>query len=151
MRKAINLQLIHKDNWEEVIRLRVKDEQLKFMATNLYSIAESQFLDDFHTRAIFIDSLLIGFTMFGIDGDDHNYWIYRFMIDEKYQGKGYGVQGIREVINEIKKINIANIPYIMIGYHPENLGAKYVYKKAGFVETEVAPWGEQLALYKLNE
>ena len=30
---------------------------------------------------------MIGFTMFGIDPDDKNYWIYRLMIDEEFQGK----------------------------------------------------------------
>lgn len=37
----------------------------------------------------------------------------------------------------------------MIGYHPENLAAKFVYQKAGFIETNISSWGEQLAKFPL--
>ncbi len=36
--------------------------------------------------------------MLGIDFDDNNYWIYRFMIDEKLQGKFIDKQAIYLVI-----------------------------------------------------
>jgi len=29
---------------------------------------------------------MVGFTMFGLDEDDHNYWIYRLMVDKRFQG-----------------------------------------------------------------
>ncbi|MGQ7056347.1 GNAT family N-acetyltransferase, partial [Bacillus cereus group sp. BceL245] len=48
-----------------------------------------------------------------------------------------------------RRNNYTNIPLIMIGYNPENLTAKFVYKKAGFIETELSSWGEQLAEYSL--
>lgn len=147
--KKIYLKSIDKSNWEEAIRLSVKPEQRTFIASNLYSIAEVQFLDDFYAKGIYVDNKMIGFTMFGIDPDDNNYWIYRLMIDEKFQGKGIGKQAIYLVIEEIRQNNNTNIPLIMIGYHPENLTAKFVYKKAGFIETELSSWGEQLAKYSL--
>lgn len=147
--KKIHLKSINKSNWEEAIRLSVKAEQRKFIASNLYSIAEVQFLDDFYAKGIYVDNKMIGFTMFGIDPDDNNCWIYRLMIDEKFQGKGIGKQAIYLVIEEIRQNNNTNIPLIMIGYHPENLTAKFVYKKAGFIETELSSWGEQLAKYSL--
>ncbi|MFA1737813.1 GNAT family N-acetyltransferase [Lysinibacillus fusiformis] len=147
--KKIYLKPIDKSNWEEAIRLSVKEEQQTFIASNLYSIAEVQFLDNFYAKGIYLDNKMIGFTMFGIDPDDNNYWIYRLMIDEEFQGKGIGKQAIYLVIEEIKRNNNANISLIMIGYNPENLTAKCVYKKAGFIETELSSWGEQLAKYSL--
>jgi diamine N-acetyltransferase len=145
----ILLKPINRHNWEEAISLSVKKEQESFIASNLYSIAEVQFLKDFYAMGIYLDHQMVGFSMFGIDPDDHNYWIYRLMIDEKFQGKGIGVQSIRCVIEEIKRMNETNIPCIMIGYHPTNIGAKLTYQKAGFIETELAPWGEQLAKFDL--
>ena len=71
------------------------------------------------------------------------------MIDEEFQGKGIGKQTIYLIIDEIRRNNYTNIPLIMIGYNPENLTAKFVYKKAGFIETELSSWGEQLAEYSL--
>ncbi|HFJ9274710.1 GNAT family N-acetyltransferase [Bacillus cereus] len=146
----IYLKAIDKSNWEEAIKLAVTEEQQTFIASNLYSIAEVQFLDNFYANGIYLDEKMIGFTMFGIDPDDNNYWIYRLMIDEKFQGQGIGKQAIHLVIDEIRrKNNNANISIIMIGYAPENLTAKFVHKKAGFIETELSSWGEQLAKYSL--
>ncbi|CAM4311787.1 spermidine acetyltransferase [Bacillus cereus] len=147
--KKFYLKPIDKSNWKEAIRLSVKEKQQTFIASNLYSIAEVQFLDNFYVKGIYLDEKMIGFTMFGIDSDDNNYWIYRLMIDEKFQGKGIGKQAIYLVIDDIKRNNHTNISLIMIGYAPENLTAKFVYKKAGFIETELSPWGEQLAKYPL--
>jgi len=147
--KKIYLKPIDKSNWEEAIRLSVKEEQQTFIASNLYSIAEVQFLDNFYAKGIYLDNKMIGFTMFGIDPDDNNYWIYRLMIDEEFQGKGLGKQAIHQVIEEIRRNNTANVSLIMIGYDPENLTAKFVYKKVGFIETELSSWGEQLAKYSL--
>ncbi|HYK71823.1 MAG TPA: GNAT family N-acetyltransferase [Pseudoneobacillus sp.] len=145
----ITIKPINRENWHDAIELKVNKEQEAFMASNLYSIAEVQFLNNFQAMGIYLENVMVGFTMFGIDPDDGNYWIYRLMVDTKHQGKGYGHQAIQRVIEYIKLENASNIPIIMIGYHPENKGARYTYKKAGFVETEVAPWGEQLAEYKL--
>lgn len=145
----ISLKPITKNNWEEAINLTVKEEQKTFVASNLYSIAQVQFLENFYAKGIYLNDTMIGFTMFGIDSDDHNYWVYRLMIDKSYQGKGYSSKAIEKVIEEIKLDNDNKIPYIMIGYNPENIAAKYCYKKAGFAETDIAPWGEQLAQYNL--
>ena len=149
--KIIYLKPIDKNNWKEVIKLDVKKEQRKFIAPNLYSIAEVQFLDEFYAKAIYLETKLIGFTMYGIDSDDNNYWIYRLMIDKKYQGKGIGLQAVNLIIEDIKNKNNRKIPLIMIGYNPKNFSAKIVYKKAGFIETELSSWGEQLAQFKLKD
>lgn len=119
------------------------------MASNIYSIAEVQFLDDFVAMGIYDKDEMVGFTMFGIDPDDHNYWIYRLMVDQKFQGKGIGTQAVLKIIEEIRANNSQDISVIMIGYNPQNVGAKKTYSKVGFVETEIAPWGEQLAKYTL--
>ncbi|WP_414835509.1 GNAT family N-acetyltransferase [Bacillus sp. Ba 3] len=147
--KKLYLKPIDKSNWKEATKLSVKEEQQTFIASNLYSIAEVQFLDNFYAKGIYLDEKMIGFTMFGIDPDDNNYWIYRLMIDKRFQEKGIGKQAIYLVIDEIKRNNHTNISLIMIGYAPENLTAKFVYKKAGFIETDLSPWGEQLAKYPL--
>lgn len=146
----LTLKPITKDNWEEAIELKVKDEQKHYMASNIYSIAEVQFLDRFKASGIYEGGQMVGFSMYGIDPDDNNYWIYRLMIDEAHQGKGFGTKAVKLIVDEIKSMNTTGIPFIMIGYNKENEGARAAYKKAGFVETEIAPWGEQLAVYKFN-
>ncbi|WP_407658038.1 GNAT family N-acetyltransferase [Lederbergia citri] len=143
------MKSIDRTNWEIACELTVQENQCSFIASNLYSIAEAQFYPERCVKGIYSNDKMVGFTMYGIDEDDGNFWIYRLMIDQAFQGQGLGSQAILLVIDEIKKNNSKGIPVIMIGYHPENKAAQMVYKKAGFIETEMAPWGEQLARYSL--
>lgn len=145
----ISLKSISKENWRDAINLEVHEEQKDFIASNTYSIAQVQFLEDFKAMGVYLEDKMIGFAMYGIDEDDHHYWIYRLMIQKELQGKGYGLKALQEVIKDIKQNNLMQKPHITIGYHPENEGARHTYKKVGFVETEIAPWGEQLALLKI--
>lgn len=140
---TISLRNITKDNWEECIDLRVSESQRGFVASNLYSIAQAQFLDNFEALAIYHDETLVGFTLFGLDEDDHNYWIYRMMVDEKFQGNGYGTAALNEIIHRLS--DKENCQKIMLGYHPENFGAERLYFSAGFEPAGMAPWGEKLA------
>lgn len=143
----ITIRPISKENWHDAIQLKVNKEQEEFIASNLFSIAEVQFLENFKAMGVYLDNDMIGFALFGIDSDDGNFWIYRLMVDQKYQGRGFGYHAVLNVIHEIKQQNHSQIPCIMIGYQPSNEGARNTYRKAGFIETEMAPWGEQLARY----
>lgn len=142
----ITLRDLDKNNWEECIDLKPSEEQRKFMASNLYSIAESKFLLGFDTKAIYNDEEMVGFAMYGVDPDDGNYWIYRFMIDERFQRRGFGVQGMHLVIEDIRNRK-ERTDVIMLGYQPDNENARMLYAKVGFVEQGIAPWGEMLAKY----
>ena len=99
--------------------------------------------------AIYYEETMIGYTLYGIDPDDHNYWIYRLMIDERYQGKGHGFEAINKIIDQIRNSKDYT-DVIVLGYSPENEPAKRLYSKAGFVEQGLAPWGEMIAAYKLE-
>lgn len=145
----ILLKAIDKSNWEECIQLKPNSKQERFIVTNLYSIAEARFLEGFKTKAIYFSEIMIGFTMFGQDPDDGNYWIYRFMIDERFQRLGYGHQAMQLVIDEIRNSNDrTNI--LMLGYKPDNEHARKLYAKIGFKEEGIAPWGEILAKYTFS-
>lgn len=146
----ITLRQITAENWQKASQLKVSEDQQNFVASNLYSLAQVQFLPDFKAMGVYAEEEMVGFVMYGIDPDDGNYWIYRLMIDEKSQGKGYGRAALDEVLNDIKNINSTAIPYVVLGFEPTNHVAKKMYKDAGFVETEMASWGEQLARLELK-
>ncbi|GGG61289.1 GNAT family N-acetyltransferase [Paenibacillus radicis (ex Gao et al. 2016)] len=143
----IRLEQINRSNWEHCIRLKLKEEQQTFMASNLYSIAELQFLPGFKAAAVYLDDRVIGFAMYGVDPDDSNYWIYRFMIDESEQGKGYGTEAMKQLVGMIGSA-FDRTDVIMLGYHPDNEGARRLYNRAGFQIEGIAPWGEELASYR---
>lgn len=40
---------------------------------------------------------------------------------------------------------------ILVGYKPDNEGARKLYSKAGFTEAGLASWGEIIAKYQLKK
>ena len=137
---TLTLKEITSENWEECIELQPNEDQKQFIASNLYSLAQSKFLPTFETLAVYKDQLMVGFVMFGIDPDDSQYWIYRLMIDSSHQGNGYGIETMKQVIERIKAKPDATD--IMVAYHPENKAAAALYGKLGFEVLGKAPWGE---------
>ena len=84
----VKLKEINKENFWEVIELGVKDEQKEYVLDNSISIAQAKIQPECIPMAIYDDETLVGFLMYCIDTDDGNYWIYRFMIDKKFQRMG---------------------------------------------------------------
>jgi len=55
------------------------------------------------------------------------------MIDKRFQGKGYGKQGLIKLLDYIKKEN--GCKELVIGHKPDNLKADYLYSSIGFKNT----------------
>jgi diamine N-acetyltransferase len=145
---VLHLQAITKENWTKAISLRVREDQVNFIASNAVSLAQLNFLENFHAKGIFNDEEMVGFTLFGIDEDDHEYWIYRMMIDQKHQGKGYGKQAVKLVIDDIRLMKDERHHTITLSYEPANEHAKRIYEKMGFQEVEgLIIDGEQVARF----
>ncbi|MFY3792584.1 GNAT family N-acetyltransferase [Ureibacillus sp. MALMAid1270] len=144
----LHLKTITKDNWVDAISLRVKEDQVNFVASNAVSLAQLNFLDNFHAKGIYYGDEMVGFTLYGIDEDDHEFWIYRMMIDAKHQGKGYGKESVKLVIDDIKAIKEERHQTITLSYEPTNVHAKRIYEKMGFKEVEgLIIGGEQVSRY----
>ncbi|WP_264476710.1 GNAT family N-acetyltransferase [Jeotgalibacillus aurantiacus] len=144
----VHLKKIDEHNWLKAVRLKVRTDQETFVASNAISLAQLNFLTDFHAMGIYQDDEMVGFTLFGLDRDDGEYWIYRMMIDEKQQGKGYGKKAIQLVIDEIRKVKEDRHTTITLSYEPENTFAAGLYSTMGFVEQEgMMIHGEQVSRY----
>jgi diamine N-acetyltransferase len=142
------LKAISKDNWIDAISLRVRDDQTNFVASNAVSLAQLNFLENFHAKGIYHGEEMVGFALYGMDEDDNEYWIYRMMIDQKHQGKGYGKEAINLVIEDIKTIKEDRHKTITLSYEPTNEHAKRVYEKMGFKEVEgLVIGGEQVSRF----
>jgi diamine N-acetyltransferase len=153
----ITLRKIDWDNWEECISLKVTDEQDDFIATNKYSLAQSyvaQLNDEKPPMsfAIYNSERMIGFTLMYHDeaeenefGDDSCYGICRFMIDQKFQGNGYGRESMKVVLEYLKSEPQGEASSIYLTYDPENKVAQSLYKSFGFIETGEISEGEIVA------
>jgi diamine N-acetyltransferase len=150
MPKKIRLKDVTADNWEAVADLELDADQEDLVASNLYSIAESHYDPDARPRAVYAGKRVVGFLMYDVQpakGKSHEASIYRFMIDRKHQGKGYGRAALSKALEEIKAI--PGVKRVSIGYMPENPVAGPFYASFGFKEVGRDRDGEVIAKLKL--
>ncbi|HKY52920.1 MAG TPA: GNAT family N-acetyltransferase, partial [Anaerolineales bacterium] len=97
---------VTKENWRALIKLQVREDQKHIVASNLFSIAEAQFGDDFeghwdlYPYGIYDGDTPVGFLMYGYNFEHpkQQAFIIRLMVDEKFQGKGYGRFGMQKML-----------------------------------------------------
>ena len=158
----IHLEKLTYDNFDDIFDLKVKREQYGFVASNVYSVAEAWVTADNGGRvfpfAIYNDKRPVGFLMLGYgenadqDGvsvEKDNYEIWRFMIDKRYQNRGYGKQAMKLALDFIRTWPCGKAEYCWISYEPENVIAKKLYASFGFEETGEMCGDEAVAVLKL--
>ncbi|OOE12689.1 GNAT family N-acetyltransferase [Fictibacillus arsenicus] len=124
---------LNSENWYECCTLEVSEEQTSHIEPNAVSIAQSKFEPTLKPYAIQCEGKTVGFLMFNTNEEElDGYWIYRIMIDKNYQKKGIGKIATKLMIEEMR--TLPNIKRIVVGYHPENIGAQQLYKSMGFVD-----------------
>ncbi|HCF27832.1 MAG TPA: spermidine acetyltransferase [Cyanobacteria bacterium UBA11049] len=139
------LQEINKDNWRECIRLKTTEEQEKFVASNLYSLAQSRFYPSSVPLGIYHNDTMVGFVMYDRTESGYQnsgYYLWRLMIDKNHQKKGYGKAAMQGVIKLLQQK--PDCKEILIGYKPENLVAEKLYLSLGFQKTGLIEDGDVL-------
>ncbi|HET9902897.1 MAG TPA: GNAT family N-acetyltransferase [Xanthobacteraceae bacterium] len=146
MSEDVRLAPVTASNWRAVVKLKLAPNQENFVASNVYSLAESKFDPGARPRAIYAGKRLVGFLMYEVLGSPRRpkeASIYRFMIDRSHQRKGYGRAALARAIEEIRAIE--GVSKIAICYAPENAAARHFYTRFGFVETGRDEDGEIIA------
>ena len=104
----IQLKVVTRKNWEEALKLQVKENQLKFVPSVAVSLAKVYIKPDgdnveYIPLAIYDGDLMVGFVMHAVVRETSDmYWINGFIIDQSQQGNGYGKAALQESINIIK-------------------------------------------------
>ncbi|MEN8239552.1 MAG: GNAT family N-acetyltransferase, partial [Actinomycetota bacterium] len=83
------------DNVQSIIDLSVTDAQQDFVAPNVKSLAQAFATTNVWVRAVYADETPVGFAMLSDDEDKQRYYLWRFMIDERYQNMGFGGEAMR--------------------------------------------------------
>ena len=132
----VKLIEVVRDNFDDVIKLKVKETQEKYFTSNLLSIAESKFSTSTHLRAICVGDIVVGFLeyQFGESGeaDEDECTLWRFMIDRKHQNTGIGKIAMGLLLVEIKAYGRCKL--VEVYYDPQNYVAKKLYSGYGFKE-----------------
>lgn len=130
---VVSLREITGDSLHSVLRLSVTPEQKQFVAPNSVSIAEAHFSPDAWFRAIFADDTPVGFVMLSLEPDTAQYYLWRYMIDHRYQGYGFGYRAMERIIDFVK--TQPNAEALMLSYVEAEGDPRGFYVKLGFVDT----------------
>ncbi len=150
---SLSVWPVTKDNWRELAKLQVGEDQKNFVASNIHSIAESQFgYDDpkdghwdMVPYGIYDGDVPVGFLMIGynLSHPRTQGYVIRLMVDEQHQKKGYGTFGMNWILDHYRSDE--RIKGIGISYEPNNDVARKMYAALGFVETGEIEHGEVVA------
>jgi diamine N-acetyltransferase len=144
----VTIKGITKENWRQAINLKVREDQQRFVAPNLFSIAQSKVEPYLVPVAIYDGETMVGFAMYGPDPADGSYWIVRLMVGEGLQGKGYGRAALHELVRLMSALPDCN--EIKLSCVPDNVGAEGLYLDFGFEKTGIVEEGENVFRLPLN-
>ena len=145
---AVSLREITKDNFDACTELSVRKDQ-QFVTSNSFSIAESKIFPFWIIKAIYYEEDIVGFIMYTKNYEEGELHLRRFMVDEKYQGKGYGKETL-ELLKEIA-LKDENIKIMKLSTNPKNKNGIRIYEKFGFVNTKTIEEDEEVFVLKLRK
>ena len=98
----VTLREISEATVRAICRLSVHQDQKGFVADNATSIAQAHFTPHAWFRAIYADETPVGFVMVSDKPEIPEYFLWRYMIDIRYQRLKFGRRALELVIEHIK-------------------------------------------------
>ena len=137
----VSLREVTRENLREVLRLEVHPEQKQFVASNAVSIAQAYFeRESAWFRAIYAGETPVGFLMLFDNPAESEYFLWRFMIDARFQGLNFGWRALELLVEQVRtrpgavKLGVSCVP--------TDGGPGPFYEKFGFVYTGEEDEGE---------
>ena len=94
--------------------------------------------------AIYWNELVVGFLLLEIDKDEAEYFIWRIMIGQQYQGRGYGRKAVEVLIKKAQMDITCN--HIIADYVVGNEKMKHLLTSLGFQETGFIKENNEVAM-----
>ena len=156
--KQIHFEKVTYDNVGKIVNLRVAKNQRDYVASNRESLIQAYLCladgDPVYPFGIYNGTTLVGFIMINYSTDwsgyKHEAWlnsdtfrlyqgkpyyyIWRLMIDKKFQNRGYGREAMRCALDFIRTKPCGEADYCLLSYEPSNVKAKGLYASCGFEE-----------------
>jgi diamine N-acetyltransferase len=156
----VSLREITIDDVRAVCMLDVGPGQDGLVAPNAVSIAQAHFSPEAWFRAVYADSTPVGFAMLEdfsqvLDREPKLYdgeryvSLWRFMIDHRYQGMGFGAQAIQLLIAQAR--SRPNVKNMLLSFVPKENNPEAFYQRFGFVRTGEEEDGELIMRLALTQ
>ena len=130
----IHLETVTPDNWRS--DLCVRDDQREYVANSAGILARAWAYRDFRSHAFIVcdGETPVGMAMYHDDPDDETAYIFdQFFIDARYQGRGFGLEAARLILDLLEEDGLRD--RIFLCYIDGDDAAKNLYEKLGFRET----------------
>jgi diamine N-acetyltransferase len=130
----VTLQEVTKENLRDILNLEVAPDQKQFVAPNAYSIAQAYFEREIAWfRAIYADETPVGFLMLSDDASKPEYFLWRLMVDARYQKHGFAKQAMLQLFEHVRTRPGAK--EILCSYIPGEGSPQGFYESLGFTLT----------------
>jgi len=136
----VELREVTGDSVREICALQVAPSQRGFVAPNAVSIAEAMFAPKAWFRAIHADDTPVGFAMLSIDEPDAEYYLWRLMVADGFQGRGYGRAALALLADHVRTLPGAT--HLLTSWVPGPGGPEPFYLGLGFEPTGEVDEGE---------
>ena len=132
-KSMIRLENITPENWREP--LQVKEEQKGFVSEPYRLLARAYAYREENSRAFLVmaEDKPVGMGLYHDCAELDAYDFSQMLIDKRYQGRGYGREAVRLVLEEMCRE--AQFDKVVLCYIEGNEAARRLYESFGFAET----------------
>ena len=145
---TVTLRLVTDDNLSAVIRLQLGPGQENFVAPNSVSMAQAASSRYAWPRAIYADDTPVGFVMLYDNPEQPEYFLWRLMIDHRYQRMGFARQAITQLVDYV--CGRPHASELLVSYVPGEGSPLPFYLSLGFVERGDEIEGERVMRFDLT-
>ena len=139
---TLGLRPVRSSDRARVVAMRLRPGQGRFIPSNDVSLTEAAGHPGAEPLLIEDDGTPVGFALVCRDLEAGDWWLWRFMLDAAYQGRGLGTGALGLVMRYVTtKPGGARV---RLGVMPDNAAALRLYLKAGFVPTGGVEGGETI-------
>ena len=127
---------ITEDNWTDVASLAVKEEQKGYVAPAIGILARGYVFRDCNGKvyAFENDGVIVGTALVREFTDEPlGYDLQQFMVDERYQRKGYGSRALELILDELRAEN--RYDHVELCVKKADVEAIRLYQKHGFIDS----------------
>ena len=148
----IEVRPVTRDNLAELMRLDVAPGQSGFVAPVARSVAQASFETNARSLGLYAGGVAVGYlllwdTRFDPDEPADELYVWRLLIDARFQRRGLGAAAMRWVIAEARRLGVAQVG---LSHVIGNDGAASFYARQGFAYTGRVEDGEREMALRLK-
>ena len=147
---GIRICPVTRENEKEILKLHVAKGQEGFIETTAQCMGEAHEFSQWRPVGLYEGEELVGFAMYGLwksEGKNGRVWLDRFLIDGRFQGKGYGKEALLKLLRRLKEEYQCDEVYLSL--YEDNKVASHLYEEFGFCYNgELDMHGEKVMVLK---